>query len=107
MRQSTERTCKVALNWSVALSYAHVLCAQLFITWTTLITPHTHSHTQTQPPTHPPTERSIFSTLYRLYIGIELHNALGYFKTDKNKDKQGKWAKCRTTTNNKKEQRKQ
>ena len=30
--------CKVALNWSVALSYAHVLCARLFITWTTLIT---------------------------------------------------------------------
>ena len=29
--------CKVALNWSVALSYAYVLCARLFITWTTLI----------------------------------------------------------------------
>ena len=30
--------CRTALNWSVALSYAHVLCARLFITWTTLIT---------------------------------------------------------------------
>ena len=30
--------CKVGLNWSVALSYAHVLCARLIITWTTLIT---------------------------------------------------------------------
>ena len=30
--------CKVALNWSVGLSYAHVLCVRLLITWTTLIT---------------------------------------------------------------------
>ena len=45
--------CKVALNyWSVALSYAHVVCARLFITWSALITPHTQSHTDT--PTHPP-----------------------------------------------------
>ena len=32
---------KVALNQSVALSYANVLCARLFITWTTLVTPPT------------------------------------------------------------------
>ena len=44
--------CKVALNWSVALSYAHVVCARLFITWSALITPNTQSHTHT--PTHPP-----------------------------------------------------
>ena len=34
--------CKVTLNWSVAFSYAHVLCARLYISWTTLITPHTY-----------------------------------------------------------------
>ena len=35
--------CKVTLNWSVAFSYAHVLCARLYISWTTLITPHTYT----------------------------------------------------------------
>ena len=30
--------CKVELNRLVALSYAHVLCAELCITWTTLVT---------------------------------------------------------------------
>ena len=62
----------------------------------------TLTHTHTHRHNHPPTKRSIFSTLYRLYIGIELHNVLGYFQTDRNKDKQRKWEKCRTTTNNKK-----
>ena len=43
--------CKVALNWSFALSYANVLCARLFITW---IEPHwsPHTHTLTHPHTH-------------------------------------------------------
>ena len=44
--------CKVALNRSVALSFAHLLCAGLFITWTTLATP------PTLPTLH-------FCTLYR------------------------------------------
>ena len=69
--------CKVALNWSVAVSYVHVLCARLFITWTTQITPRafpskngflkekpwgrgcphprsTHTQTHTDTLTHPP-----------------------------------------------------
>ena len=99
--------CKVALNWSFSLSYANVLCAQLFITWTTLITPHTHTHSHTHRLTHPPTERSILARCIAFILQIELHNALGYFQTGRNKDKQRKWGKCETTTNNKKEQRKQ
>ena len=63
---------------------------------------HTHSHTHTHPPTHPPTERSILARCIAFILQIELHKALGYFQTGRNRDKQRKWGKCRTTTNNKK-----
>ena len=46
--------CKVALNWSVALSCAHVLCARLFMAWTRHWSPHMHTLTRTDTPTHPP-----------------------------------------------------
>ena len=140
--------CKVALNWSVALSYEHVLCARLFITWTTLIThPTLHFYTLYR---HTKARQNctswqwcsfIFSTrvnllkqdgpkIYKYHAGIpswdrgrtpllvlytgfiqhvaiQLHNALGYFQIDRNQDKQRKGEKYRTTTDNKKEQRKQ
>ena len=41
---------------------------------------------------------TLLHTGYIQHIAIELTNALGYFQTDRNQDKQRKWEKCRTTT---------
>ena len=49
--------CKVALNWSVALSHVHLLCRIGYL----LLEPHWSPYTHRDTSTHPPTERSILA----------------------------------------------